>query len=236
MLATITLAFGCLAMPQEPTDTPSPRPAQAALTADPRWKPLGKDLWFDQANSQVIIAARVCLTEGSLEHLLCASHSKEHESILATDAAPRFIHAGLILIASEPGHPVRYKPEVEPPAGPKISIELEWLNEKGELQKADARDWVRDEKTGKPLETTWVFAGSELFQDPDTKKVIYAADAGDLFTVANFPAAILDLPITSSSSDNERSFAAATPKIPPRETPVRLILRATHPTERKAKP
>ena len=82
----------------------------------------------------------------------------------------------------------------------------------------------------------WVFAGSELFQDPDTKKVIYAADAGDLFTVANFPSAILDLPVTSSSSDNERAFVAHTAQIPPRETPVRIILKAAEPSQPKPNP
>ena len=42
--------------------------------------------------------------------------------------------------------------------------------------------------------------------DPITKKTIYAADEGDLITVANFGSAILDLPFASSASDAERSL------------------------------
>ena len=57
------------------------------------------------------------LREGPLEHLLCLKGTKEHEAILATDAQPRQIHAGLLLTGAEPGHPVRFLPKFEPPAG-----------------------------------------------------------------------------------------------------------------------
>ena len=38
--------------------------------------------------------------------------------------------------------------------------------------------------------------------------MVYAADEGDLITVANFGSAILDLPIASSASDADRVFSA----------------------------
>ena len=222
--------------PQEPTSPQPPASSPQEFKPDAGWKSLGKDLWFDPAKRRVIFRAKVCLREGILEHLLCTTNSKEHESILSTDAPPRLIHAGLILAAGEPGHPVRFRPEVEPPTGPKIRIELQWLDSRGVLQTCEARNWVKDEKTGQSLETHWVFAGSELFQDPDTKKVIYAADAGDLFTVANFPAAILDLPIVSSNSDAERSFVAFADRIPPLRTFVTIILSPLEPQTSKPQP
>ena len=58
------------------------------------------------------------LREGPLEHLLCLKGTKEHEAILATDAQPRQIHAGLLLTGAEPGHPVRFLPKFEPPPAP----------------------------------------------------------------------------------------------------------------------
>ncbi len=69
----------------------------------------------------------------------------------------------------------------------------------GKAHKSDARQWVKDEKAKAPLAIDWVFAGSELYEDPATKKQVYAADEGDLITVANFGSAILDLPIASSA-------------------------------------
>jgi hypothetical protein len=64
-----------------------------------------------------------------------------------------------------------------------------------------------------------------------TKKKAYAADEGDLITVANFQSAILDLPIASSASDADRGFATNTAKIPPIGTEVFVVL-----TPRKSKP
>jgi len=221
MPVTLLLAsflFVGIAEPDEPTPPADPfKPA-------PGYKPLGKDIWFDPAGKRVVLRARVALREGALEHLLCRRNTKEHESILATDAPPKLIHAGLLLTGVEPGHPVRFRPDFQPPAGPPIRIELEWI-EDGKTRRADAREWVKDLAAKTPLSQDWVFAGSELFTDPETKKTIYAADDGDLITVANFSSAILDLPFASSANDADRPFVANTERIPERGTLVTITLR-----------
>ncbi|GIW87368.1 MAG: hypothetical protein KatS3mg108_1692 [Isosphaeraceae bacterium] len=236
-MQTLRLALTALALcaGQEPKASP-PDPAQAVqFQPDPAWKPLGRDLWFDPAGKVLILRARTAITEGYLEHLLCLEQTKEHESILATWADPRMIHAGLILAVGEPGKPVRYRPEFRPPEGPEVAIEVEW-HENGKLHRVDAREWVKNSKTGNRLESNWVFAGSELFQDPDTKKMVYAADGGDLITVANFPSAILDLPFASSNSDAERSYVAFAGRIPARGTPVTVYLRKAAPAGQQPAP
>lgn len=224
-----TLAF-LLVLPLS-QDPPIQDPAIDAFRPDPAWKPLGRDLWFDPGRKQLVLRARTAITEGYLEHFLCLERTKEHESILATWAEPRLIHAGLILAVGEPGQPVKYRPEFRPPEGPSVAIDVEW-DEDGKTRRTDAREWVKDAKTGKPLESNWVFAGSELFEDPETRKMIYAADGGDLITVANFPTAILDLPFASSNSDADRSYVAFAGRIPVRGTPVTLYFRkaAAEPT------
>lgn len=179
------------------------------------WKTLGNALWFDPAKRELIIQARVVLREGPLEHLLCLNRTKEHESILATAAEARAIHAGLLLTKAEPGHSVRFEPKFEPPTGSKIRIHLEWMSEKHENKSADAKSWVRNLKTEKPIEIDWVFGGSLIVEDPRTKKPFYTASEGDYFTVANFASAILDLPVPSSASDEERQFEAFTANVPP---------------------
>jgi hypothetical protein len=207
----------------------------AALRPDPEWKLLGRSLWFDPKTKQAVVRARVVLREGYLEHLLCLKGTKEHEAILATDAVPLELHTALLLTGAEPGHPVRFVPKFEPPAGPAIAIELRWQQD-GKARTADARDWVKDEKAKAPLALDWVFAGSQFFDDPETKKKVYAANDGDLFTVANFGSAILDLPIASSTDDVERVFATNTDKIPPLGTEVFMALspRRASPAQKRA--
>jgi hypothetical protein len=141
---------------------------------------------------------------------------------MATEAAPRGIHAALLLTGAEQGRPVQFAPQFQPPTGSPIAIEVLWSHD-GKPQRTDARQWVWDEKTKKALDLDWVFAGSMIFEDPVTKKSVYAADEGDLITVANFGSSILDLPI-ASPADNADRFSARTDKIPPRDTEVFVTL------------
>jgi hypothetical protein len=231
LFAALTLGPG-----QDPGTVPSaprpgagaraqePGPAAEGFKPDPAWKPLGEGLWFDPAARRLVLRARVVLREGPLEHLLCLKGTKEHEAILATAAEPRKIHAGLLLTGAEPGHPVRFLPEFAPPTGTPIAIDLEW-NDGGKAHKADAREWVLDERSKKPLEKDWVFAGSQLVEDPGSKEPYYLANDGDLITVANFASATLDLPFASTANDADRVFAARTEKVPPRGTGVTMFLR-----------
>ncbi len=221
MLAILALLF-LLDGTAEPT-SPAPRAQADDFKPDPAWKALGPHLWLDAGRRRLIVRARVALREGPLEHLLCLSGTKEHESILATSAAPRQIHAGLLLTGAEPGHPVRFLPEMKPPTGAPIAIDLQWIAN-GQTRHADARSWVFDERKKAPLAIDWVFAGSELVDDPTTKQKYYLADDGDLITVANFASSILDLPFASTANDAERSFIARTDQIPPKGTGVTMIL------------
>lgn len=211
--------IGLIAQP--PDDAPQSRPD--TFKPDPAWKTLGPGLWFDPAGRRLVVRARVVLREGPLEHLLCLKGTKEHEAILATSAPPRQIHAGLLLTGAEPGHPVRFLPKFEPPAGTAIAITLEW-EESGRTRTADARSWVLDERAKKPLEKDWVFAGSEIVEDPVSKKPFYLADDGDLITVSNFGSSILDLPFASTSNDADRVFVARTAVLPPRGTWVTMFM------------
>jgi hypothetical protein len=228
-MSSASLVFSlALALNAAPPD--STKVAADAFEPDPAWKPKGKNLWFDPKGRQAIIGARVVLRQGTLEHLLCRKNSKEHEAILATDADPRLIHLVLNLTGAQEGHPVRFVPKFEPPAGSAIAIELQW-QENGKTASSDARRWIKDERKNVTLSTDWVFAGSTVVQDPVTKKQVYAADEGDLITVANFASAILDLPFASTANDADRSFVANTEQIPPVGTPVLMFLRIRQPAD-----
>jgi hypothetical protein len=220
--ASLALALVLVVSNSPPPDDGAKAKANA-LEPDPSWKSLGRNLWFDPKANKVVLRARVVLREGYLEHFMCSKGTKEHEAILATDAVPHKIHAGLLLTGADPGHTVRFLPKFEPPTGSVIAIDLRWQQD-GRTHQSDARQWVRDEKAKAPLAIDWVFAGSELYEDPATKKPVYAADQGDLITVANFGSAILDLPIASSADDADRVFVTNTAKIPPLGTEVFVTL------------
>ena len=70
----------------------------------------------------------------------------------------------------------------------------------------------------------WVFAGSSFWTDPADNKRYYRAEGGDVICVSNFPTAMMDLPIESTQANEELLFEAFTEHIPPRGTPVRVIL------------
>jgi hypothetical protein len=221
MTANIALWLSLCLTAQPPATASAPSGQQ--IQPEREWKELGRSLWFDRKGNRVVVRARVVLREGVLEHLMCKKGTKEHEAIVATDAAPTAIHAALLLTGAEVGHPVQFVPKFEPPAGTALAIEFLWRQD-GQVKRSDARQWVRDEKTKAPLRIDWVFAGSLVYEDPVTKKNTYAADEGDLITVANFASAILDLPIDSSANDADRGFTANTAKIPPIGTEVFVFL------------
>jgi len=71
---------------------------------------------------------------------------------------------------------------------------------------------------------SWVFAGSAFWTDTTTGEKYYQADGGDFICVSNFPTALLDLPIASTQTNDSLLFTAATERIPPLGTKVRLVL------------
>ncbi len=155
-LITIALAL-VLGQASEPAKPQASAKAQAsadtdveAIAREAGWKPLGPSLWFDPRARRLIVRGRVVLREGPLEHLLCLKGTKEHEAILATDAVPYQIHAGLLATGALKGQPVQFVPRFVAPTGTAIAIELRWLQD-GKSQHADARTWVRDERAGSTL-------------------------------------------------------------------------------------
>jgi len=145
---------------------------------------------------------------------MCSKGSKEHEAILATDAEPYQIHTMLLLTGAKEGKPGTVFPEVRAANRQcyrdRGYMDAEWQGPEPGCAEMDQSD----KKT--TLERDWVFAGSQFYDDPITKKKRYAADDGDLITVANFSSAILDLPIgapamtrTVPSSTKHRADSSA---------------------------
>jgi hypothetical protein len=221
------LSAGCDERAAVP-DTPPAAPAAPKEPAVEAKKVLvSPNVWLEVQGDRrrVILSASICLREGALEMLLCRRNTKEHESILSADVDGRAVHKALNLARAVEGSPVSYRPRFRPPIGTPVRITVQY-QDKGKLVSVNAREWVKNAKTGKPLETDWVFAGSLLVGNPlDPKKKMYLAhDSGDLICVSNFEDAMLDLPIESSKDDADRVYVAWTERIPPLDTKVAVFL------------
>lgn len=208
----------------------------AALDTRPRRRPQSPDppgmsrllpdadLWIDKARKRVVMDGEIAMRQGQLEMFACIKNTKEHESIVAVDVEAMAIHAALLALGAAPGSPAQFRPEYKPASGTTIDITVIWTDPKGVVQRRRAQEWVRNSKTQKDLEQSWVFAGSRLIHDEVSGQNLYQAQGGDLICLANFPSAMLDLPIESSQTNAELAFEAATERIPPRGTRVRLVL------------
>jgi hypothetical protein len=215
------------AVAQEP-----PKPAEPPATAaadDPANKDLVKlsekgEIWLDLKRKAVVCDGQVCLREGTLEMFACPKGTKEHESVVALNCRSQDVHAGLLRVGGLAGTPVKFDPKYEPATGSVVDIYVLWKDAEGKARQVRAQDWVKNTKTGKPMEYDWVFAGSGFVKNAETGEQRYQADGGDLICVSNFPSATLDLPIESSQANGDLLFTAFTDHIPAKSTKVRLVL------------
>jgi hypothetical protein len=198
-----------------------------ATAADrhPELKRLSPDeeVWIDPKGKEVVVGGEIALDKGPIEFFACPKKTKEHESIVATRSTARLVHAALLAIGLEPGKPVSFDPGYAAASGPKVRVRMRWIGADGTPQTTDARNWIRNTRTGEPLADDWVFAGSSFWTDPTDGKEYYQADGGDLICVSNFPSAMLDLPIESSQSNEALLFEAFEGRVPPSGTAVDLI-------------
>ncbi len=181
-------------------------------------------LTVDTSARRIVMDTAVSLREGFLEHLVCKVGTKEYESILHTEAEAAHLHAALLMLDLTPGKPAEWvevgdEARVLPPRGGEVTIKVRWKDSSGEQREAPAGYWLKpDRDVGPP--GRWVFVGSEVF--PDGR---YWADVdGDVITVANFDSAVLDVPFESTDDDEMLLYEAHTERIPPKGTPVEVII------------
>jgi hypothetical protein len=218
-------AMGCDA---DPASTKAgDAPPKETKTAEAKRAAIGKNVIFEKQGEQrrVLVQATVCLRQGPLEGLLTRKQAKEHEYILAADCDARHIHYALTLAGAKEGSPVKFEPKYQPATGSAVSITLQY-EEKGKTITVPASKWIRNSKTKKDLDVNWVFAGSQFAVDPTDKQKppMYQANHGDIICVCNIEDAMLDLPVESTKSFDDRVWEANSDRIPPIDTKVTVIL------------
>jgi hypothetical protein len=215
--------------PQKPRDLGPPlvdEPERLVKDPDNTLRRLSptQPIWVDLKNKCVVLQGEVCQVGYPLEFFATYSN-RAYESVVAVNVTPSTVHAGLLSVGAEPGHPAQFQPKFVPPAGTEIAIEVRWKDAEGKVRSAPAQHWIRDIKTKKELDCNWVFAGSQFRTDEETGKEYYLADSGELICVLSLSGAMLDLPRLGYGALESRTFEAFAEHMPPKGTPTTLLLK-----------
>lgn len=179
---------------------------------------------IDWSVPQVEVDAKVVLREGPLELLLCATGTKEHESILATDADVTKIYEALGMIGLEPGHPAAYDPQTQQATaatGQRVAIDL--VTPVGEGKRTTpAHEWMQlaEGKTTMPA-PRWVFCGSAR----NDAGRLTAAVEGTIVCVVDFDTALIAIGESHTASNDALWLAADPAMVPELGTACTVIFR-----------
>lgn len=219
-----------------PAEKPEPEPEPAVETKEADLGPPLVDnvaqlvrldpnypVFIDKQKKQVVMVGQVCQRRVPLELFACLKNTKEHEAIITIATKAMVVHAGLLAVGAEPGEPAHFDP-FTPAHGQEVAVDVVWKDAKGAIQRSPAQEWVKNASTGKALDRPWIFAGSGFWTDPNSGEKHYQAESGDLICVSNFSSATLDVSLKSSSSNDALVFEAYTDRIPPKGTPVTVLL------------
>jgi hypothetical protein len=225
----------------------------SARSSCPGLHPFAPGVGVDRAAQCVALDGTVVLTRGFLEQLVCTPSTRVHESLIAIDAAPRSVHAALLLVGLEPGAPGRWQEVPDGsgawgvdrvrPTGPRVDVAVEWVDEAGASREVPLLDWVRRvDASGDPdaapasgdgaaLAGHLVFAGSRI--RPNTPSMgegeHYVADlTGSVVGLVTFGDEVIayDEVIADKVDVDPAAWVAWTERMPPEGTRVTVLIRA----------
>lgn len=182
-------------------------------------------IWINRDEQVVILDGYIAQREVPLEMFACPIGTKEHESVVAVLARAQLVHAGLLAINAKPGSTATFEP-FKPARGTTVRVYVLWLDSAGKNKGTLAQNWIRRSGTKNAMHWDWVFAGSKIYKDDDGKEH-YLGDSGELISVSNFTTSTMDVAVRSEQSNASLIFEAFTERIPPKYTPVRLVLTLT---------
>lgn len=165
-----------------------------------------------------------------LELIMCRRDTRDHEVLVATDAQASHVHAALLMLGLEDGHPGYWSVadgELVPHAPEGAGVRVELVVERdGELTADVPAAWVRNLKTDERLpDVMWVFAGSA---ETDHPVFPYSADgSGNVIGLTTFGDEVVAYPavISPEAAMDEPVWVADFDRVPPfgTEVVVRLI-------------
>jgi len=252
--AVITLSSSCASPVISSTaKAPVSSQLQAAQLEMPEQKDLqiplqlGPDIRVDRRKSEVIIRAQIASRNGFLEQLVCKAGTREHESLLAVEAAPKMIHAALLAAGFTPGSPGAWtetQPDAsgksvvnfQPPTGSKVELLVRW-DDDGRINERALCEWVRGVSPNHSSTTPivfpcnrFVFAGSHIRPNPKSlgPGEHYVADyTGSVVGLVTFGDEVISFEevIPDRIDVAPAIWESWTDRIPVEGTPIELIIR-----------
>src|SRR5215210_1354839 len=116
------LTFTLLVLISSLGAAPATRPAEPKLP----------HLQVNGPNKQIRIECEAINAEEKLEFLVCATGTKEYESVLRSKARPSHLHLALLMLGLQPGVPVKFDEAVNrwiPPRGPALKLSCEFQHD-----------------------------------------------------------------------------------------------------------
>jgi hypothetical protein len=185
---------------------------------------------MQRGSGEVQVQATVACTRGDLEQVCCARGTREHESLLVTDAPASSVHAGLLALGLRSGSPGSWRTapdgrlEQVPPSGSPIQLLVRW-RESGEARETPVGDWLDDRRPG-PSDARFVFAGSRFVTTPQGER--FAADlSGSIVGLVTFGDEVIACAevVPDRLEVAPPRWRARTGAMPAEGTPVVLVLR-----------
>ncbi len=237
-----------------PAEQAPAEPADSAEQLDSPDKPVAEKvelpgITIDAKNKLVDVVAKVALDHGLLELVACTKDTKEHESLLIIDAVPMHIHAALLLIGADNGHPAMAKPANEertewihlPPRGDEILVSLVYPDPEdeqktierpiGDFLKRAERDPAPnpgvEEAADGPAKVfeVFLFAGSVLVDREGEERTYVADQSGNVISISTFGDELLCLPSRVSQENSALVWSVDDKHLPKVGTKVSLRLK-----------
>lgn len=211
-----------LAAPHRPRDTAPPAEVGAAATAGLRevFPHVRADIANKLVEFDAVVSPLLVKDERAplfyLEVVACTPDTREHETLVVSQARPSHVHAAMLLIGLKPGESGGWKFEsgrLEPvdASGDRVEIRFALTDaaEPGRTTEADPLDWIVSVRDGRSIRDAaaaadgratsvaaagWVFAGSHIVSGQraatpigDEPREVYEADqSGTLIGLATF--------------------------------------------------
>ena len=225
LLGCMLLLVGCAS--EKSTSTPQVDRSKRAIH-------LSGGIEVDRDRGEVRVPARVGIDTGWIEQVACVQGSRDHESLLIVTAQPSTVHAGLLLLGLEPGHPGYWRfadpngesPKVQrvSPVGSRVGIFVQSADASGQPREQPISEWLETAQDGQSFPTQpWVFGGS-VFDSED----VYAADrSGSLVGLVTFGDEVLGLEsiMADQTGVDAAEWQARDAAMPSPGTEVTLIIR-----------
>ncbi|NQT39888.1 MAG: hypothetical protein HQ581_20510 [Planctomycetes bacterium] len=242
----VVAVFSSVSRGAEPASDHKPAPEKsAAKPARKNFKLPGLAINFQKRC--VDIEATICLDEGMLELIACTKGSKEHESIVVTEARPMHVHTALLLLGAKNGNPAMRRPIDEqqtrwsnfPPRGDPVGVYLVFDNANGKQVEHPISDFVAraerpgdngevDEKVAEEdarFPNTFLFAGSVLHGDGPGPRRYLADHSGNVISIVTFGDELLCLPAVYGHGNDSLMWQVDAAKLPKVGSKVTLRLR-----------